>query len=176
MLRIKTIRILGIDPGTKETGVAVSDGDELVYWGVKTLKRDGRRSCKDVLNLAVRRIGKLIQDYEPQVLVLEKSCVISRQNSAALCALTREIKTLARKDGLKISEHAPATIKKCLCGTERSSKLKVAKEIAARYPELERYLTPSKGWNRSREKYWQKMFCALSLCLTYWQKNQEKHG
>lgn len=175
MLRIKNIRILGVDPGTKETGVAVTNGDELVYWGVKTLKRSGKRNCEDVSNLAAKRIGELIQDYEPKVLVLEKSYAPSRLNSKTLCVLTRKIKALARKNGLQIAEYAPQVIKNSLCGTTRSSKLKVAKRIVARCPELERYMTPSKGWNRCREKYWLKMFCALSLCLTHWEKEKELH-
>jgi len=175
MPRTKTIRILGIDPGTNETGIAITENQEILFWGVKTWKRCCSRSCKEVLNRARKEIGKLIEQYEPQVLVLESDPVLKKRGSETLNVLVKEIKSLARKQRIRISQFKPKAIKSCICDNERSSKMKVARELASRYPELNRYLRPGKGWNRSREKYWQKMFCALSLCLTHWDQEKSKH-
>ena len=174
MLRRKPIRILGIDPGTKETGVALLEGDELLYFGVKTLKRQGKRVPRYVLDRARRQIMTMIERYQPQVLAMEKTFVIKNRNSALLNVLADEIKVLARGEGLKINEYTPTTVKKLICGTGKATKKEVARKIASYYPELKRYLDPGKGLNRCKEGYWQNMFNAVALCLTHWAKNRRR--
>jgi len=172
MLRRKPIRILGIDPGTKETGVALLEEDELLYFGVKTLKKQGKRAPRHVLDRARKQILALIERYQPQVLVMEKTFVIRNRNSALLNVLADEIKALARGEGLKIHEYAPTMVKKFICGTGKATKMEVAQKIASQYPELKRYLDPGKGLNRCKEGYWQNMFDAVALCLIHWVKNR----
>ena len=69
MRKKKQIKILAIDPGAREMGLAILENDELAYFGVKTLKT---KRPAEMLYKAVRRIiYKLIDDYGPDVLVVE---------------------------------------------------------------------------------------------------------
>ena len=59
MTKTKT-RILAIDPGTREMGVALLEGDKLVYHGVKAIKRG--KSPHETLKEGRRLILRLIAD------------------------------------------------------------------------------------------------------------------
>jgi len=148
-------------------GVAILEGDDLTFFGVKNLKAGGKRSPGDVLSRARRYVAKLLERYEPDVLAIEGTFVIRNRNSALLNVLADEIKSLCEKRGLKVVEFAPAKVKKAVCGTGNATKRDVSRRLAGTYPELRRFLRPGEGLNHCKEKYWQNMFDALALCLAY---------
>lgn len=63
-------KILAIDPGTREIGVAVLTGEELEYYAVKTITR--RSSPSIILAQARQIIRKLIHLHSPDVLAIER--------------------------------------------------------------------------------------------------------
>jgi crossover junction endodeoxyribonuclease RuvC len=151
------IKILAIDPGTKEIGIAMLSDGELLYYGVKTIRT--RSSPGDVLKQAQYIISRLIADYEPQYLAIEKTFLI--QKSAALLAVAAdEIKATAKREGLTVFEYAPLAVRKMICKTGKATKKGVAQVIALHFPELTRYVERQTKWETL---YYAKMFDAVAV-------------
>ncbi len=154
----KNQKILAIDPGTREMGIAFLDRGKLVYHGVKIFKRG--RSPHETLREGRRTILRLIRDFKPQVFVVEKSFFAKNRNASLLNVFVDEMMLIAKRNGLKVLSFAPCTLKKFICGYGRASKEDVARVIVAKYPELKVYLTQDRLW---KEKFHQNMFDAVAL-------------
>ena len=158
----KKTRILAIDPGTKEIGVAVLDEEELIYYAVKTIRDRG--TAQKVLRQAVAVVIDLIATHQPDCVAIEKMFVVQK-SAALLSVVAEEIKSAARGTGLDVYEYAPTTIRKFICQTGKATKEEVAKIVAGRYPELARHLNSVTRWER---KYYANMFDAVAVGLMCW--------
>jgi len=154
-------RILAIDPGTRETGVAILENESLCFYGVKTLKK--KRPKTVLLKEARKIIYRLIEDYDPQVFVIEKTFFSKNLYTSHLQDLSKEMIAAAKRKGLKTHSYAPKTVRKFVCKDGKATKKDVAQILSARYPELTIYLSQDRKW---KEKYWLNMFDALALGLT----------
>jgi len=154
----KHLRILAIDPGTRLMGVALLDNGQLVYHGVKIIKK-GKTPHENLKN-ARRIVARLIADLKPNLLVVEKVFFANNRNSSLLKLLAEEIRLLARKRKLKLVGYAPSSVKKFICGNGWADKYQVARVVARRYPELSVYLTQDRAW---KERFHQNMFDAVAL-------------
>ena len=67
MNKNKLQKILAIDPGTRYVGIAFFEGKELVYYGVKTIKK--MALAHDTLQEGRKIISRLIQDFKPTTLL-----------------------------------------------------------------------------------------------------------
>jgi crossover junction endodeoxyribonuclease RuvC len=156
---IDQTKILAIDPGTREIGVAVLSEGELLYYGVKTIRRRG--SATEILSQVQQIMLRLIADYQPQYLAIEKMFLIHR--SASLLNVTAdEIKVIAKGQGLVVYEYAPTAVRKMICQTGKATKKQAAKIIAGQYPELARYLEQRSKWETL---YYANMFDAVAVGL-----------
>jgi Holliday junction resolvasome RuvABC endonuclease subunit len=155
---MKGIRILSVDPGTKELGVAVFDNEELLYYGVKIIRT--RKTPEEICRGAVSIVRRLISEYEPQVFGI-KQPIIVQQSAATLADVIREIKLAAQRTGLTVNEFAPKTVHQFICDSDRATKRQAAGRIASRYNELTRYLNRQSRW----EEYYAKMFEAVGVGL-----------
>jgi crossover junction endodeoxyribonuclease RuvC len=151
-------KILAIDPGTRQMGIALLEKKKLIYHGVKVIKK--QKSPSDTLREGRRIILRLINDFEPQILVVEKTFFANNRNSSLLNVFADEIRAIGRRKRLKVLSFAPSTVKKFICGNGRASKAEVAKVIISKYPELKVYLTQDRAW---KERYHQNMFDAVAL-------------
>src|SRR5689334_9692549 len=115
-------RILAIDPGTRQLGIAVLSDGELLYYAVKTVRK--RDSASEVLSQVRQIVSRLIADYKPQCLAVEKTFFIQK-NAALLNVTADEIKAVAKAEGLLIYEYAPIVVRKTVCRTERATKSQV---------------------------------------------------
>src|SRR5689334_24891243 len=93
-------RILAIDPGTREMGVAGLDDWLLLYQGVKVIKRG--RSPHETLSRGCAAVAGLVEDFRPDILVFEKTFIGRNRNVALLNVLADEIQSLGRKHRLKV--------------------------------------------------------------------------
>src|SRR4051794_21460903 len=94
-------RILAIDPSTRRLGVAVLYGFDLQYYGVKIVR--SQRSPQVLLQAVTSIIERLIIEYRPDALAIEKVVVI--QTSEAMLALVADrIKVVAAEAGLPVYE------------------------------------------------------------------------
>lgn len=162
-------RILAINPGTKEIGVAVLADTDLLYYGVKTLRP--KHPLPDGCSEASRAVGKLTAAYQPQAIALIRPLVI-QPSAKRLVVVIREIKRLAQDQGVAVYEYAPKTVRQFVSGSKRATKGDLIKVIAARYPELSWYATDRTVWE---EMYYAKMFLAVAAGLAHY-CNQEMDG
>jgi crossover junction endodeoxyribonuclease RuvC len=153
------MKILAIDPGTREMGVALLDGKTLLYYGVKTIR--GQRNPAEVLRRIQEITGGLIERFRPDCLAIEKMALI--QKSASLLVVSaEEIKATARQHGLPVYEYAPTTVRKVICSGGRATKQETANVIARRFPELRSYLEQKTKWETL---YYANMFDAVALAV-----------
>jgi len=135
-------KILAIDPGTKTMGIALTDDGKLIYHGVKVIKN--RQSPHEILKEGREIIFRLIKDFRPKILVVEKSFFANNRNSALLNVFVDEIKAIGKRKGLKVMSFAPNTVRKHICGNGKASKKDLAKVMATRHPELKVYVNQDK--------------------------------
>jgi crossover junction endodeoxyribonuclease RuvC len=153
-------RILAVDPGTKEIGVAILEGSDLIYYGVKTIHN--RSSALTILKQISSLTQSLVASYGPDYLAIEKTFLI--QKSAALLNVAAgEIKSVARLCRLPVYEYSPSTVRKFICRNGHAKKREVAQIIAAQYPELSRHLRTLNKWD---ELYYANIFDAVAVGLT----------
>jgi crossover junction endodeoxyribonuclease RuvC len=157
----KKIKILAVDPGTREMGIAILENEALTYFGVKTLKK---KRPADVLIKTVRQtIYRLCDDYAPDILAIEKTFFSGNRELSLLHVVADEVRYAAKRRGLKVISYAPFKIRKFICGDAKATKQNAAVLMVSRYPELKVYLLPKSEW---KKKYWLNMFDAVALGLT----------
>ena len=162
MKKIKHQKVLAIDPGTRHLGIAFFEGKELIYHGVKVIRK--MASAHATLKEGRRIVERLIQDFKPTTLVVEKTFFSNNRNSALLNVFADEIKVIGKKKGLKVFAFAANSVRKGICGNGAASKDDVAKVVVSYYPELKPYLTSNRKW---KEKFHRNMFDAVALGLAY---------
>lgn len=154
----KNQKILAIDPGTREMGIAFLENDKLIYHGVKTF--DKFLSPHEKLRTGRKIILRLIQDFKPKILVIEKTFYSRNRKTSLLNVFADEIVSIAKRKKLKVVSYAPCTVKKYICGHGRASKEDVARIVVSKFPELNVYLTQDKTW---KERFHRNMFDAVAL-------------
>ena len=155
----RNTKILAIDPGTREIGIAFFDGDKLVYHGVSVINEE---TPHEKLKAGRRIILRLIKDFRPDVLVVEKAFFGNNRAAALLNVFVDEIKAIGKRKKLKVISYAPTTVRKFICKDGWADKKALSEVIALRYPELKVYLTQDRAW---KERYHQNMFDAVALGL-----------
>jgi crossover junction endodeoxyribonuclease RuvC len=155
----KKIKILAIDPGTKHMGVAFLEDEKLTYHGVITIKGE---MPHDKLLEGRKAILRLIRDFRPNVLVVEKAFFANNRTASLLNVFVDEIMAIGRRKELKVISYAPTTVRKFICGDGRADKKALSEVIALKFPELRVYLTQDRAW---KERYHQNMFDAVGLGL-----------
>ena len=158
MRKKNTERILAIDPGTRNIGFALLDKGQLVHYGVKTIRQ--MNSPHEKLREGRKILLRLINDFGPQMLIVEKTFFANNRNSALLNVFADEIKTVGKRKGLRVQGLAANSVRKLICGNGAASKDDVARAVVARYPELKPYLTSDRRW---KERYYRNMFDAVAL-------------
>jgi crossover junction endodeoxyribonuclease RuvC len=161
MAKRKTARILAIDPGTREMGVAVLENGNLLYSGVETFRN--LPSAREQLRQCQAAVARLIRDFRPTVLAVEKTLIGKDCNTALLNILAGEIAALGRGKGLSVVCFAANTVKKIVAGNGWATKEEVARSVSARFPKLKAYLPPPRKWKLKREF---NAFDAVALGLT----------
>lgn len=156
-------KILAIDPGTREMGIAFLDDGKLIYYGVKAIKK--KKSPQETLKEGRKVILRLINELKPQYLAVEKTFFAKNQSMSLLNAFVNEIGVVGKRKGLRVISYAPNTVKKFTCGDGRASKEEVAKIIVSKYPELKAYIRQDRKW---KERYHQNMFDAVAVGLCCW--------
>jgi Holliday junction resolvasome RuvABC endonuclease subunit len=160
--------ILGIDPGTKEMGLVVLRGQELMAYGVHTL-RNGARPY-DIIGQARRIVLAAIAKHEPHVVAIEEPLNLPTKRAAILTVIVQELRVRSEELGMEVVELSPAAIRERVVGNPRASKIEVAEAlIRGDFAQL-RELVPRRPARaalglRPRDKYWLHMFDALGLAV-----------
>jgi len=160
--------ILGIDPGTKEMGLAVLCGHALKYFGVRTLP-NGKRHY-EAIGLAKRIVLGMIEKYRPRVVAIEAPLNLPTKRSHLLNVIADELRDRAAEIGMEVEELSPEAIRRRLTGNARATKIDVAEYLVANgFTQLRQFVPkrparPALGL-RPRDKYWLHMFDALAIAV-----------
>jgi len=160
--------ILGIDPGTKEMGLAVVRGYDLLHFGVRTL-RNGTRP-HDIIGQAKLIVLRTIEAHRPDVVAIEEPFNLPTKRSHLLNVISDELRERAAELGLAVVLLSPEAIRQRVTGNPRATKIDVAERlVAAGFKQLAE-LTPKRPVRaalglRAKDKYWLHMFDALGLAV-----------
>jgi RNase H-fold protein (predicted Holliday junction resolvase) len=150
----KEINILAVNPGTKYVGLAVLQGSDLIYWGVKVLK--GKWS-KDKMDNAKATLLNLIERYDISMIVLKR---LNRSRSSRnLNRLAGAIERLAKKKRLRISLYCLSDLKKFFAKDMEVNKMDIAELVVARYLFLSYQLEKER---KHKHPYFVRMFEAVA--------------
>jgi len=153
------VKILAIDPGTKYTGFAFLDKGKLIYHGVCVIKEG---SPDEKLREGKKIILRLIKDFKPHILVVERVFFGNNKTAAIMNVFVSEIMSIGKRKELKVISYAPTTVRKFICGDGRADKKALSEVIVSKIPELKIYLTQDRAW---KERYHQNIFDAVGLGL-----------
>jgi hypothetical protein len=131
-------RVLAIDPTHRGFGYVVLEGSEhLIDWGVRHVQGSKNKA-------SIQAASELISYCRPQILVLEDVSSKNCRRRKRVRELIDALDQLARSGGLSVRRITQAKVKKAL---SVSNKTKMAKAVAARFPELAPRLPPErKPW------------------------------
>ncbi len=124
----KSIRILGIDPGTSLIGWGVIDGLKAVDYGALRTPSNIRNYDRvlDVFD----GIEKLIKKYQPGMVALETLFFFKNAKTVMQVSEIRGVLLLvAAKHGLEVREFTPLQIKQALSGYGRAQKDQIQRMV-----------------------------------------------
>ena len=117
------MRIIGLDPGSRITGIGIIDGDRLVH--AESLRLgDGPMPIR--LGLIFQRVQALVAEFRPEIAAVETvfmsrnpqaAIKLGQARGAAVCALVQA--------GLDVHEYAPRAIKQAIVGRGGAAKEQV---------------------------------------------------
>ena len=121
---MSTVRVLGIDPGSRATGWGIIDGDGRrsvhVASGVLRLG-DGELGPR--LRMIFESITALILEHRPTEVAIERVFMARNADSALKLGQARGAAICAAlADGLPLAEYAPTEVKLAVVGTGGASK------------------------------------------------------
>ena len=122
-----SIRAIGIDPGSRITGIGVveAQGQKLRHVHSESV-RLGTGSLSSRLVLLYDRIEEIVGTYQPDVGAIEKVFLASNPQSALVLGQARGSALLAMaQQGLEASEYSALEIKRAVTGTGRATKEQV---------------------------------------------------
>ncbi len=155
-------RILAVNPGSRYLGIAAFRGPELLDWGVKVITG---KTPTEKLKTARQILASLIGQYRPDVLAVKR--LHRSRSSPQLNGLVRQIKTLARRRGIRVREYSIQDVKDALCPDTRANKRRLAGVLAAMYPALAYDLERE---TQNRNPYRVRSFEAVALAAVCWQQ------
>jgi len=134
-------RVLAVDPTSKGFGFAVLEGPgSLIDWGVKRARGD--RNAK-----SLEKAAELIERYQPEVLVVERSAAKGFRRCLRVRQLIEDLLALARDRHIRARRISRRKVQRCFSKTGSATKRQIAVALVERFPELEPHLPPvRKPW------------------------------
>lgn len=123
----KISRILGIDPGSRKTGFGVIESGRyhpqyLVSGVIRVEKYSGADRLKNIFE----SVTQIIEQYQPDVVAVEKVFVYKNPNSAIVLGQARGvILCAAALKNIPIMEYTPTQIKSTIVGQGHAGKAQV---------------------------------------------------
>lgn len=133
-----TLRILGIDPGLRQTGWGVIEqtGSRLSHIAHGVIRIDPGLTLAARLGGIFEAIGLLTAEYAPQIGGVEETLVNSNPRSALKLGQARGVAMAAlHSAGLDVFEFSPRTIKLAVVGTGAADKAQVGFMVARLLPK-----------------------------------------
>jgi len=130
---VATVRLLGIDPGSRVTGYGIldMDGPRSRYVASGCIQTDSARPLPERLKTIFEGVASVIREYQPAEAAAEQvfmhrnpdsALKLGQARGAALCAVVMA--------GLPVSEYAPRAIKQAVVGGGAADKSQVQRMVA----------------------------------------------
>ncbi len=122
------MRIIGVDPGSRQTGYGVVslEGSTLKYITHGTIKLPSRMRFPERLGVIYDALRDVIRLFEPDGMAIEDVFFAKNVQSALKLGQVRGVAILsAIKSGLSVYEYSPLQIKQATVGYGRASKEQV---------------------------------------------------
>ncbi len=122
------IRILGVDPGLRNTGWGVidCDGPRLAFVACGVIRPDAKAPMAQRLLVVHEALAAIIADHAPSEVAVEETFVSRDAKASLKLGHARGVALLvAAQAGLKVAEYAPRLIKKAVTGTGTAEKRQV---------------------------------------------------
>lgn len=158
--------IMGIDPGLTSTGYGVIEkkGDQLRALGFGGIATSSREKLSSRLAKIYDEVKALIEEYRPDLVVVEELFFNSNARSAMVVGEARGGVILAAAHcGVGVEEYTPLQVKQALVGHGRADKRQVSYMVRALL-SLEGEVTSSHASDA----------LALAICHAHREKLQEK--
>ena len=135
------VRVLGIDPGTANTGygVVARAGGRLVALDGGVIETPAGAAAERRLAMIHARVAELIAEHEPDALALEDVYFGANAGSAFAVGQARGVVMLAAgQASVPCAGYTPQQVKSAVCGSGRADKGQVARMVQAllSLPEL----------------------------------------
>ena len=128
------MRVLGIDPGTAACGYGIvhESGGRLKAVDHGWWKTPSKRRPELRLKTIFDGVTELIEEYEPQAVVLEESFVgVDARTALSVGQARGAVLVAAAGFGVECAEYAPSRVKQAVCGYGRADKAQVQRMVKA---------------------------------------------
>jgi len=160
-------RLVAIDPGMNNIGLATFEGGRLSDYTVKVIPSGS--SIRSRLNLLDKVISQYFEEKNPNIIALEKSTFSAATQNSLLVLAYYRILGIARRRRVSIYEYVPISIRKFVCGNGHATKRDVVKVLISRYPELRVFTGTDRKW---KERHNSNLFDAVAVGLTHLKKSK----
>ena len=134
----EAIRIMGIDPGLRNTGWGVIDslGNSLRFVASGTVKSDNKLDLASRLNQLYSGLEMVLHEYQPFEAAVENTFVNKDATATLKLGQARGIAMLApARAGLRVGEYAPNAVKKTVIGVGHGDKKQILMMVKVLMPK-----------------------------------------
>jgi Holliday junction resolvasome RuvABC endonuclease subunit len=156
-------RVLAIDPTARGFGFIILEGPRLVVdWGVKSARATSIKREQQLLG----RVGDLVCQYRPQVIILEKTDTIGNRRSGRVRLFIAGIENMAVWQEIIVRKTLISQVRRVFLAFGARNKHEIACVVAMHLPEIAlRLPRRRKPW--MSEDYRMAIFDAAALALTH---------
>lgn len=154
--------ILSVYPSAKGIAFVVFEGpDNPIDWGVKEIKGKSKN------RKTVEAVERIIERYQPEVLVIEDTSIKGSRRTARVRRLYRSLAHLAKATVIEVRAYPQSMVRKTFAHVGASTKYEVALAIARMIPAFKaRVPRVRKPWMSQDSR--QSLFDAVALGMTYY--------
>ena len=134
----EAIRIIGIDPGLRNTGWGVIDslGNSLRFVASGTVKSDNKLDLASRLNQLYDGLESILHQFQPFEAAVENTFVNKDATATLKLGQARGIAMLApARAGLRVGEYAPNAVKKAVIGVGHGDKKQIVMMVRMLIPK-----------------------------------------
>jgi hypothetical protein len=153
----KSLRIIGINPGTRYLGLAVFHDLNLFDWRIRSL--NGKWTKKKI-DKVMEAISESVELHDLNTIALKK--LHPAHSSRHLKLLVSRIKSLARRKKIKVYQYSIKELEDFFLAEKKHNKKTLAEKIVSDYPFLIRELEKEMA-HKNRNPYHLRMFEAVAL-------------
>ncbi len=151
---------MSVFPNWHGFAYVIFEGEALLDWGMSDVRRPGKnRTC-------LERISRLLDRYEPEVLLLRDTSDLITPRDRRLVALIEAIQELAAAKPLKTLLVSRKQIQDAFGELETPTRAAIIRAIADRIPAFEWFLPPSRKIWESEDRR-MGLFDAAALAMTF---------